>query len=176
MPTFVSLIRGIGPGDPKKSNESLRGVHEELGFTEVRSVISSGNVVFVSEETDSDALGDRIEAAWPELRGFTAMTVVRSAEQISHFLEQKPFGEVKHDKATYQLVTFFKTPLTTLPDLPDRPGVALLGIVDGALCTQLDTTLTRGTDLMVWLDKTYKKQTTSRTPLTLERILKKMES
>jgi hypothetical protein len=37
-----------------------------------------------------------------------------------------------------------------------------------------DTTLAGGPEVMKWLDQTYRKQTTSRTPLTLERILKKM--
>lgn len=171
---YVALLRGIGPGDPRKSNESLRGVLTELGFTGVRSVISSGNVIFQSDETDSDALGDRIEAAWPELRGFDAMTVVRSADQITHLLAQRPFGDVAHGKSSYQLVTFFKEPLAELPTPPEQPGVELIGIVDGALCTVHDTTLTGGPEIMIWLDKAYRKRTTSRTSLTLERILKKM--
>jgi uncharacterized protein (DUF1697 family) len=173
--TYVALIRGIGPGDPRKSNESLRGVLEELGFSDVRSVISSGNVVFCAPaSSDVDELAMRIEAAWPELRGFSAMTVVRSAAQLSHLLEQRPFGESEHGKASYQLVTFFKEPLAEAPEPPDVPGVQVLGVFDGALCTVHDTTLTGGPEVMKWLDQTYKKQTTSRTPLTLERILKKM--
>jgi uncharacterized protein (DUF1697 family) len=174
MATYVSLIRGIGPGDPKKSNESLRAVHTELGFTDVRSVISSGNVVFQSDETDTAVLSERITAAWPELRGFAALTIVRSADQIAHLLDQQPFGSVQHEKAAYQLVTFFAQPLTELPDIPANPAVTVIGIVDGALCTQHDTTAVKGPDVMAWLDRTYKKQTTSRTPLTLQRILAKM--
>ncbi|UDY22148.1 DUF1697 domain-containing protein [Nocardioides sp. Kera G14] len=178
MTAFVALIRGIGPGDPRKSNESLRGVLEELGFTGVKSVISSGNVIFESDsdnDSDVDALGNRIEAAWPELRGFTALTVVRSAEQIAHLLEQRPFGDVEHGKASYQFVTFFKQPLAAPPEPPADFPVAVNRIVDGALCNQVDTTSTGGPEVMKWLDKTFKKQTTSRTPLTLARILKKME-
>ncbi|WP_300681758.1 DUF1697 domain-containing protein [Nocardioides sp.] len=176
MTTYVSLIRGIGPGDPKKSNESLRGVHTDLGFGDVRSVISSGNVIFSSDQTDPDALGEQITAAWPEQRGFSALTIVRSAEQIAHLLEQRPFGDVEHSKATYQLVTFFATPLREVPPIPQSPAVTVVGIVDGALCTQHDTTTTKGPDVMVWLDRTYRKQTTSRTPLTLQRILTRMQA
>jgi uncharacterized protein (DUF1697 family) len=174
MTTYVALIRGIGPGDPRKSNESLRGVLEELGFADVRSVISSGNVIFTSDSADADELGDRIEAAWPRLRGFEALTVVRSAEQVAHLLDQRPFGEAPHGPDSYQLVTFFKQPLAAAPEPPQQPGVEVVGIVDGALCTVHDTTRTGGPEVMKWLDQTYRKQTTSRTPLTLERILKKM--
>lgn len=176
MGRFVALIRGIGPGDPRKSNESLRGVLEELGYADVRSVISSGNVLFSApgSDGDADALGDRIEAAWPELRGFTAMTVVRSHSQLGRLVERLPFGEVPHGPSSYQLVTFFKQPLTEPPTPPDLPGVEVVGIVDGALCTVHDTTLAAGPDVMKWLDRTFKKQTTSRTQLTLARILTKM--
>ena len=176
MTTFVALIRGIGPGDPRKSNESLRGVLEELGYADVRSVISSGNVVFTAPaDADPAELGDRIEAAWPELRGFTAMTIVRSREQLAALVERLPFGDLPHGKDSYQLVTFFKQPPASRPEPPEQPGVQVLGMVDGALCTVHDTTLTAGPEVMKWLDQTYKKQTTSRTPLTLQRILKKMD-
>ena len=78
MTKYVALIRGIGPGDPRKTNKKLCGVLQELGFTDVESVISSGNVIFESPETDSAALEEKIEAAWPRLLGFTATTIVRS--------------------------------------------------------------------------------------------------
>ena len=174
MTTFVALIRGIGPGDPRKSNASLRGVLEELGYADVRSVISSGNVVFTSPASDADALGDRIEAAWPELRGFTAPTIVRSREQIEGLLERSLFGDQPHGKESYQLVTFFKTPLLAPPAPPEGLALDVLGLVDGALFTVHRPAETGGPDVMAWLDKTFKKTTTSRTPLTLQRILKKM--
>ncbi|BBH16291.1 hypothetical protein Back2_05780 [Nocardioides baekrokdamisoli] len=173
MTWFVALIRGIGPGDPRKSNESLRGVLEELGYGDVRSVISSGNVVFTSDETDADAIGDRLEAAWPELRGFTATTIVRSREQLAALVERLPFTE-PHDRENYQLVTFFKRS----QDRQDPPaGMAMraVGMVDGALCTTSNPSDLKTPEAMRWLEKTYSKELTSRTPLTLARILKKME-
>ncbi|MCA1982780.1 DUF1697 domain-containing protein [Nocardioides nematodiphilus] len=176
MSTYVALIRGIGPGDPRKSNESLRGVLEELGYEDVRSVISSGNVVFSAPDgSSSEELGDRIEAAWPELRGFTAATIVRSREELTELVDRLPFGDAPHGKESYQLVTFFKTAPDSPPDPPAQPGVQVLGMVDGVLCTVHDTTVTGGPEVMKWLDKTYRKSTTSRTPLTLGRILKKMQ-
>jgi len=177
MTTYVALIRGIGPGDPRKSNASLRGVLESLGYDAVRSVISSGNVVFEADPVDpadADAIGDRIEAAWPELRGFTATTIVRSHEQLRHLLDQRPFGDLPHGPESYQLVTFFKRPVTALADPPEGMALQVVGLVDGALCTVSDTTVTGTPDAMAWLQRTYTKELTSRTPVTLERILTKM--
>ena len=184
MGTYVALIRGIGPGDPRKSNESLRGVLEELGYADVRSVISSGNVVFSADDSgdsgdSGDSLGpdahaDRIEAAWPELRGFTATTIVRSRDQLAGLVDRLPFGDLPHGKESYQLVTFFKRPATEVLTPPDGMALQVLGLVDGALCTVSDTTITGTPDAMGWLAKTYSKESTSRTPLTLAKILKKM--
>lgn len=175
MGTYVALIRGIGPGDPRKSNESLRGVLEELGYADVRSVISSGNVIFSAPDgSDPGELGDRIEAAWPELRGFSATTIVRSQDQLAGLVERLPFGDLPHGKESYQLVTFFKRPVTETATPPDEMALQVLGVVDGALCTVSDTTVTGTPDAMGWIAKTYSKESTSRTPLTLARILKKM--
>lgn len=174
MTSYVALIRGIGPGDPRKSNESLRGVLEELGYDEVRSVISSGNVVFTSQETDPDAIGDRIEAAWPERRGFSATTIVRSRTQLETLVDRLPFGDLPHSPSSYQLVTFFKRPVTEAVAPPAELAVTSLGLVEGALCSVSDPSRTKTPDAMKWLERTYGKEITSRTPLTLGRILTKM--
>jgi uncharacterized protein (DUF1697 family) len=174
MTSYVALIRGIGPGDPRKSNESLRGVLTELGYDNVASVISSGNVVFTSHESDPDAIGDRIEAAWPELRGFSATTIVRSKEQLEALIEKLPFGDLPHNQTSYQLVTFFKRPVGEAVDPPADYAVTSLGLIDGALCSVSDPSRTRTPDAMKWMEKTYGKELTSRTPLTLARIVTKM--
>jgi len=175
MTSYVALIRGIGPGDPRKSNESLRGVLEELGFTDVQSVISSGNVIFSApDDADVDELGDRIEAAWPELRGFTATTIVRSRDQLAALVERLPFGDLPHGPESYQLVTFFKKPAVRAEEPPEGMTLKVLGVVDGALCTISNPRETKTPDAMRWLERTYSKELTSRTPLTLVRILKKM--
>lgn len=175
MTSYVALIRGIGPGDPRKSNESLRGVLEELGYRDVRSVISSGNVVFTSDDTDGDAIGDRIEAAWPERRGFTATTIVRSRSQLEALVDRLPFGDLPHNQSSYQLVTFFKRPVAEAVAPPAEYAVISFGLVDGALCTVSDPSRTKTPDAMRWMERTYSKELTSRTPLTLGRILKKMD-
>lgn len=50
MTTYVALLRGILPLNPNMHNQKLRGVFEKLGFSNVHTVISSGNVIF---ETNS---------------------------------------------------------------------------------------------------------------------------
>ena len=47
MGTHVALLRGINVGKAKRvAMADLRGLMEELGYTEVRTLLNSGNVVF----------------------------------------------------------------------------------------------------------------------------------
>jgi uncharacterized protein (DUF1697 family) len=177
MTHYAALIRGIGPGDPKKSNDSLRGVLESLGLKNVRTVISSGNVVFESDETDSDKLEQLIESSWPRLLGFEATTIVRSQDQLQKIISTDPFNGVAHSNKTYQLVTFQKQPTKPAFDIPYQPAgkpYKVVGYHDDIIFTVTDNTLIKTSDLMLWLEKQFGKAITSRTPLTIERILKKM--
>jgi uncharacterized protein (DUF1697 family) len=179
MSKYVALLRGMGPGDPKKSNASLRAVMEELGLQNVQTVISSGNVVFESAQEDIGALEAMIEAAWPEKRGFTATTIVKSEQQLQKLLDANPFSDLVHGPTSYMLVTFFKHPPQLAFELPYRPEGApyqLLEYRDDALCSITDNTAVKTTDFMIYLEKQFGKEITSRTWLTLHRILKKMQA
>lgn len=178
MTRYVALIRGIGPGDPRKSNQSLRGALESLGFTHVESVISSGNIIFESSESDERKLEEMIESAWPRLLGFQATTIVRSQQQLQKILDADPFHGAVHSEGSYLLVTFFKRHTKPSFDLPLQPlgkSYKIVGYTDNMLFTITDNTVVKTTDLMAWLEKQFGKDITSRTPLTIQRILKKME-
>lgn len=178
MTQYVALIRGIGPGDPKKSNQSLCGVLESLGLHDVRPVISSGNVVFASDETDIAKLEQLIEAAWPVQLGFNATTIVRSQQQLQAILDADHFTGIAHGNSTYQLVTFCKHPPTlpfSVPYQPPGKPYTIVDYHDGVLYSITDNTAVKTSDIMVWLEKQLTKSITSRTPLTIARIIKKMQ-
>jgi uncharacterized protein (DUF1697 family) len=175
--TYVALLRGIGPGNPNMRNERFIEVLEGLGFSDVRTVLSTGNVVFQADEADGRALEDRIEPAWPERLGFRSTTIVRSFDEIAALVADDPFGGVPHGPSSYQLVTFVKQ--RPPPRLEHRePGFEVVGVHErsGAVLTLTDQTGSGATDVMSWLDKQLGKEISSRTSLTVSRILRKMES
>ncbi len=179
MNKYVALIRGIGPGDPRKTNDKLRGVLEGLGFTNVQSVISSGNIIFESAESDVQKLENQIEAAWPKVLGFHATTIVRSYDQLQNVLKTNFFSDLTHAEGSYLLVTFFKQPTKPIFDVPYQPPnkpYVVVGYSDNVLFTVTDNTILKTTDLMTWLEKQFGKDITSRTPLTVQRIIKRMEA
>lgn len=158
-------------------NDKLREVFENLGFSHVTAIISSGNVIFESDETDTKALEAMIENAWPEQLGFTSTTIVRSQKDLEALIAAKPFEGLIHGPSSYLLVTFFKKPTKIgfqLPYSPPNKTYKLIGEVNNTLFTVTDNTVVKTIDLMTWLEKQYGKEITSRTWKTVERIHKKM--
>lgn len=61
MTKHVALSRGIAPTNPNLRNDSLRGVFENLGYANVKTVISSGNLVFERPSRNARTLEETIE-------------------------------------------------------------------------------------------------------------------
>ncbi|HUS26368.1 MAG TPA: DUF1697 domain-containing protein [Nevskiaceae bacterium] len=178
MPNYVALLRGIAPSNPNMRNDKLRGFFENLGFTNVQTVISSGNVLFETPRTDMPALEAMIEKALPLQLGFASTTIIRSREQLQQLVDRDPFKHAEHNRLTYLTVTFFKDKPHARLKFPYRPqgkSYELLGMYDQAVCSVVDLTGTKTPDLMSWLERQYGKQITTRTWQTVGRILKRLD-
>lgn len=174
---YVALLRGIGPGNPAMRNENLRRVCEELGYGSVQTVISSGNVVFESDIDDRAALEASMELAWPRELGFESTTIVRSRSALASLVDLKPFGDLEHGRETYLLVTFAKHSLEIPFDLPHIPfgqGHEVVAATKTEIFTVTDTTAERTPNVMGWVEDQFGKLVSSRTWLTVSRILGRM--
>ncbi len=177
MTKYVALLRGIGPGNPNMHGSKLVGVLEDLGFANVRSFISSGNVLFESPIKDTAKLELMIEEAWPQKLGFNSTTIIRSQAELQALVALNPFKGATHSRQSYLLVTFFKSSRKASLELPYTPpdkAFSILGGNDRAVWSSLDTTSAKTPDLMVWLEKQFGRDITSRTWNTINRSLAKM--
>lgn len=157
-------------------NVNLRAVCERLGLRNVGTVISSGNVVFETGSSNAAELEAKLEAAWPDQLGFRSTTIVRSQQELLDLVELQPFGDLKHGPESYLLVTFTKRPLAVGFELQHRPdGIdrQLVGATDREIFTVTD--MANATpDVMTWIQRQFGTEVSSRTWLTVARILKKM--
>ena len=163
--------------NPNQQNVRLRGVCEDLGLRNVRTVVASGNVVFETDTTDVPALEAHLEAAWLDKLGFNSTTIIRSRSDLQSIVDADPFSGLEHGKTTYLLVTFFKDPIAADLALPYAvPGrdYRIVAATPSELYSVTDTTGARTPDLMAWLERQFGKDLTSRTRLTVSRILAKM--
>ena len=177
MTRYVALLRGIAPLNPNMRNDKLRGVFEKLGFANVRTVISSGNVIFESPSRSVRKLEESIENALPKELGFKSTTIIRSQKQIQKLVDENPFKGMEHSQKSSLNVTFLKKRRKTdikFPYKVDNRDYTLLGMYDGAICSVIDLTSAKTPDLMVWLEKKFGKEITTRTWKTVERIRKAM--
>ena len=141
--------------NPNMRGEKLRQVFNSLGFSNVSTVIASGNVVFDSTSTSPTSLETKIEEALPRILGFNSTTIVRSRSELEALAAKNPFKGVLDEKPNYLVVTFFK----------DRQE---------QLCRVLDMSLEKTPNFMAEVEKKYGKAITTRTWKTVHRILKRM--
>lgn len=177
MTKYVALLRGIAPTNPNMRNDKLRGLFEKLGFSNVQTVLSSGNVLFESSSKSAKKLEGIIEKALPEHLGSKSTTIIRSQTQLQKLVDKKPFKKMEHSQKSSLNVTFLKKKTNSDNKFPykvkDRDYI-LLGMYDGAICSVIDLTSAKTPDLMFWLEKTFGKEITTRTWKTVERILQVM--
>ncbi len=180
MNRYAALLRGIAPSNPNMKNDRLRGVFEELGLEHVTSVLASGNILFRSEESDVPALESRIQKALTERLGIGGGTIIREHAELRDLLDRDPFDGLVHGRGSYLTVTFLKdgTPEPDLPELDD-PRMRIVGYDRDAraVLTVIDNSEPGSTpDFMGWLERTHGKDITTRTWLTVQRIVTKLEA
>lgn len=174
---YVALLRGIAPSNKNQSNDNLRMVSEGLGLANVQTVISSGNVVFEADSIDRGTIESEMETAWRDQLGFDSTTILRSQSDLQGLADMKPFGERDHGPETYLLTTFAKAPLDHGLEFPFQPEGKDFWVVAGTdkeIFTVTDTVRGQTLDVMAWVEARFGKEVTSRTWLTVSRILKRM--
>ncbi|WP_328404441.1 DUF1697 domain-containing protein [Nocardia sp. NBC_00403] len=180
MNRYAALLRGIMPTNPNMKNEKLRAVFEGLGFEKVATLLSSGNVVFRSTDTDIPDLEARVQDALNSELGIPGGTIIRSYEELRDLLETDPFPGLTHGRETYLTATFLKQPPPNITDelrKQSEPGVRIVGYDEKArvVLSVIDNTEPRTPNFMAWMEKTYSKEITTRTWLTIQKVVKKLE-
>lgn len=176
MPTYVALLRGITPSNPNMSNEKLRAVLESLGLRNVRSVISSGNILFESRVDSVTELEAMIEVAWPEQLGSSCTTIIRSHTDLQELIAKKPFGNRGHGPHTALNVTFLKRKPAVSSQVYTTKNDTIVHIYDREVCTAIDRSTTKTPQLMSALEKLLGKEITTRTWKTVLLIARKMST
>ena len=92
MTRCIALLRGVNVGGITVRSAELRGLFDELGFEDVRTVLASGNVVFSATDAAASAeLKQRIEHALRDRFGYDAWIVLVTREHVERVVEAFPF-------------------------------------------------------------------------------------
>src|ERR1700729_666571 len=106
MSDCVALIRGINVGRGKRiSMADLRDIMIDLGHTNVRTLLNSGNVLFQSKHRNVAKLAASIESAIDAACGFSAAVSVMTARELDLIVDENPLLHAVDDHARH-LVAF----------------------------------------------------------------------
>lgn len=98
MPRYVALLKGVNVGRHKLlAMADLRALLADLGFTDVRTHLRSGNAVFSTPEGDAAVLAAEIEHRITASLGMTVACVVRSRDEIDAVVAGNPLADVATD-------------------------------------------------------------------------------
>ena len=106
MTTYIALLRGINVGKAKRiAMADLRALLEELGHTDVATLLNSGNVVFkVARKGAPRTLAADISAAIAMRLGIEVPVIVVSATELALIVRENPFASA--DDPSRLLVAF----------------------------------------------------------------------
>lgn len=110
MPTLIALLRGINVGKAKRvAMAELRKLVEKLGYTDVRTLLNSGNVIFTAPNSDTAKASARIEKALVENTGVSARVLVVTAADLAVAVKENPLLKMA-DNSSRLLVAFLFNP------------------------------------------------------------------
>jgi uncharacterized protein (DUF1697 family) len=122
MNQYLALLRGINVGGNNIIKMAdLKACFEKMGFTDVKTYIQSGNVIFKADTKDINQLTLSIEKNLSEQFNYNSVVVVITHQQLNKVVEEIPakFGT---DKDNYRYdVLFIKAPLKATEIIADIP-------------------------------------------------------
>jgi len=120
MTIHIALLRAVNLGSHNKvAMADLRTMLTELGFTDARSLLQSGNLVFGSEGKTATQLENVLESAAKKRLGLETDFFVRTAKEWQGIVAGNPFPEEAERDPGHLVVMCLK-------DAPDRKAVTSL--------------------------------------------------
>ena len=105
MARLVALLRGINLGAKRRvAMADLRALLEEIGYTDVRTVLASGNAVITGPKSRK-----KLEEALAERFDMKIDVVLRTMKELQAVVDADPFGDEVTNPTRY-FVVFLDAP------------------------------------------------------------------
>ena len=124
MPRFVALLRGINVGTAKRiAMADLRALLESLGYTQVQTLLNSGNATFTSSTRASTAkLAQTLHSAIAKSLGVDTYVIVKSAAEFATVVDGNLWAT--HDLNPSRVLVTLTQDLAVLSTLTDLGAMA----------------------------------------------------
>ena len=149
---------------------ALKRAFEAAGFTEVKTVLSSGNVVFDARRASESSLQQRSEKAMTEHLGQAFLTIVRPVEMLREMLASDPYRGFGLDPSAKRIVTFLRDEPTVTMALPVEQDGARLVALRGRELFSAYLPSPKGPVFMTLIERNFGKELTTRTWDTVGKV------
>ena len=165
---YAAFLRGVMPTNAKMPE--LKECFEAAGFREVKTLLSSGNVVFSAAASSEASLERKIEAAMEKHLGRAFPTMVRPVEALRAIVASDPYAAFRLAPAAKRIVTFLREEPRAKLELPiERDGARILR-VQGREAFSAYVPGPKGPVFMTLIEKTFGKEITTRTWETVKKV------
>ncbi|MFD2036182.1 DUF1697 domain-containing protein [Belliella marina] len=176
---YIAFLRGINVGGHHKvPMKDLALYMEQLGFTNVITILNSGNIIFDSNENNIKVIEDQLEKQLQLKFGFPIPTIVQSAENLLKLYQEAPFKQHVPTKDTRFYITFVKDNPSTQIELPwvsQDSSFQVLTYKNKIVSSILDVSKMSSPKGMEILEKSFGKNITTRNLNTIEKLVAKFK-
>ena len=149
----------------------LKRAFESASFRDVKTLLSSGNVLFDARAQSEAALERKAEAAMRKALGQEFLTIVRSVDDLRDLLASDPYRGARLPPDAKRVITFLREPPAHVADLPiERDGARVLRLEGNHLFSAYVLS-DKGPVFMALIEKAVGKEQTTRTWQTVEKML-----
>ena len=91
MAKSICLLRAVNVGGRQVKMDALKAMADDLGFTEARTLLASGNLVLDAGKLSPGRLSAKLEAEFETRFGFHAEFICRTAKEWRALMDGCPF-------------------------------------------------------------------------------------
>ena len=148
----------------------LRAALEAAGFSDVKTVLSSGNAVFGAAPAPVATLERRVESALERHMGRTFFTIVRPIDTLRTLLESDPWKAFRLAPGSKRIVTFLRVKPRSAPKLPVELEGARILRLEGTEAFTAYVRTPKGPVFMSLIERTFGTDVTTRTWDTVGKV------
>ena len=169
MPRYAAFLRGVSPMNAKMPE--LKAAFEAAGFTDVTTVLSSGNVVFTAGQASETGLQRKAEQAMTDQLGQSFLTIVRSLATLQEVLASDPYRTFRLPPESKRVVTFLREGAPAGLKLPVELDGARVLALKGREAFSNYAPGPKGPVFMTLIERTFGKEVTTRTWETVRKVV-----
>jgi uncharacterized protein (DUF1697 family) len=170
MIQYVAFLRGVSPVNAKMPD--LKRCFESAGFTDVKTVLASGNVVFTSRMRSAAEIERKVEMAMAKELDQVFYTIVRSVDVLNEMIAADPYRTFHLPTDAKRVVTFMRQPRKPAVALPFEMDGARILAIEGCEAFTAYVRSPRGPVFMTLIESAFGCDVTTRTWETVKKCVK----